>query len=66
MKEIFNACDLDGNGFIELYEFTNMIQCIEPNKFGRAEIAKIFEDYSDSYEISVDDNTITIRGMILE
>ena len=65
MRELFDACDLDGNGYLESDEFSNMIQCIEPKMNRKSDIIKLFEDYSDSYEIFMDDNKLTIRGMIL-
>lgn len=33
VEELFNACDLDGNGYIEILEYITLLNCLEPNRF---------------------------------
>ena len=33
LKELFFACDLDGNGYIELFEFHTLVSCVDPLLF---------------------------------
>ncbi len=32
VEVLFSACDLDGNGYIEILEFMTLLECIEPKK----------------------------------
>ena len=51
VKELFFACDLDGNGYIELFEFHTLVSCVDPFQFDFDKIYRWFNEYSDIYEI---------------
>jgi hypothetical protein len=50
VKNAFFACDLDGNGTINLSEFLTLYRHIEYDKFSLNKSLKIFEYYADFYQ----------------
>jgi hypothetical protein len=47
VKNAFYACDLDGNGTINLNEFLTLFRHIEKDKFAITKALKMFENYAD-------------------
>lgn len=50
VKNAFFACDLDGNGTINLNEFLTLYRHIEQEKFVLTKALKMFENYADIVE----------------
>ncbi len=50
--DLFNACDLNGNGIIELDVVITLIQCVAPQKFKDDQVISMFQKYSMKHEFN--------------
>jgi len=59
VKNAFLACDLDGNGTININEFHTLFRHLEPDRFSLGKACKIFESSADI--ITADSKSLSFK-----